>query len=109
MISLKTNELGIMDKAEPKEGYKKGFRIYPQNNYLVIQSEDKLHYFFPQNASTFYVTNNSIIITTTAKINSAKSVTIDLNSIGDYYNESGTIPYDYETLIDLLTFYTSKI
>lgn len=82
-------------------------KIYPQNNYLVIESAG-YSYFFPQNESVFYINNTDIIISTTSRINGSRSFVIDSKNISSYYDQNGNVTYSYETLIDFLTTYTSR-
>lgn len=82
-------------------------KIYAQNNYLVIE-QSGISYFFAQNTSVFFINNLDIVISTVSRINSGRNVTIASRDIANYYDQTGTTPYSYKTLIELLTNYTSK-
>lgn len=82
-------------------------KIYAQNNYLVIE-QSGISYFFAQNTSVFFINNLDIIISTVSRINTGRSVTILSREIRNYYDKTGTTPYTYDTLIELLTKNTSK-
>jgi hypothetical protein len=82
-------------------------KIYPQNNYIVIESVG-LSYFFPQNESVFYINNTDIVVSTTSRINTPRVFVIDSREISSYYDQNGNVPYSYDTLIDFLTTYTSR-
>jgi hypothetical protein len=83
-------------------------KIYPKNNYLVIENDGNVSY-FPQKTSVFYIQNDSIIVSTNSSINTTRNEVIEISRISNYYDESGSIAYSFDTLIDLLTDYTSKI
>jgi hypothetical protein len=82
-------------------------KIYAKGNYLVIE-QSGISYFFAQNTSVFFINNTDIIISTVSRINVGRTVTIAARNISSFYDESGRTPYNYTTLIELLTTYTSK-
>lgn len=83
-------------------------KIYAKGNYLVIE-QSGISFFFAQNTSIFYINGTNIIISTITSLNSGRNVVIPIANIRNYYDENGTVTYNYTTLIDLLTTYTSKI
>lgn len=83
-------------------------KIYAKGNYLVIEQKG-ISYFFAQNTTVFLIANTDIVISTNAQLNNGRTVTITARNISNFYDESGLVAYNYTTLIDLLTTYTSKI
>jgi hypothetical protein len=82
-------------------------KIYAKGNYLVIE-QSGISFFFAQNTSIFYISGTDIIISTITSLNSGRNVVIQAQNISRFYDEKGTVPYNYTTLIELLTTYTSK-
>lgn len=82
-------------------------KIYAKGNYLVIE-QGGISYFFAQNTTVFLIANTDIVISTNTQLNNGRTVTITARNISSFYDESGTVPYNYTTLIELLTTYTSK-
>ena len=82
-------------------------KIYAKGNYLVIE-QGGISFLFAQNTSIFYISGTDIIISTITSLNSGRNVVIQARNISSFYDEKGTVPYNYTTLIELLTTYTSK-